>query len=47
MRVMVNIILTICALLIIAFVFPVCLVVAIVKKLIGNEPMLYNRYVSE
>jgi len=47
MRVLVNIALTACALFIIAVALPVCLVVAIIKRLIGNEQILYDRYVEE
>jgi len=47
MKVLMNIVLTVCALLIIAVVLPVCLVIAIIKKCIGNEPILYSRYIEE
>jgi len=52
MKVLLNIVLTTVAVLIIAIVFPICLLVAIVKHLVGiavcvKEPMLYNRYIEE
>lgn len=46
MRCLVNIVLTIGALVLITPIFVWCLMIAIIKWIRGKEPILYERYVN-